>query len=219
MHGEELALELRFPVGEPLGAPGERLGEPSRERGVEKYRPVREELVLLVGAGEDAFEVADVVEVTYLHPVEEGLGLASGELRIAESDDSRVRPDGARPCGRRGERGAAEEYAVDLHVVGAPVPLVAKHECPARVLGSRGRYAVAEVAGHLLYAPFDARPLFKHFLPVDRADIRDVDVDRQPRSVEHEQVYRRPTVHREFSREVRVASHLLHQVQLSNRAC
>lgn len=64
-----------------------------------------------------------------------------------------------------------------------------------------------------LYAVLDVRPVGEHALARDAADVGDVDVDREPRYVEHEQVDGGAAVQRQLAFEGGVAFHLVQEVE------
>ena len=143
---------------------------------------------------EHALEVCDVIEVPHLHAVEERLDLPSGKLRIGKERDIQLWSENRGSAFDRHQRRAVHVDAVDLDMVWTPLRPVAEEERPAGMPASRPKDGVSLRAGHLVNRPLDDWPFGEHLVPVERSDVREIDVDGEPRCVEHEQVYRGPAV-------------------------
>ncbi len=101
------------------------------------------------------------------------------------------------------------EHEVDVHLQRAgPAEgrLVGEAPLPAGVIGGHPLHGEPGTAEHLLQGLLHPRPLLEHGLAVRRADVVEVDVDRQAGQVEDEEVDGRAALERQATTEERVGA-------------
>ena len=173
-------LKMLDPTTLPTASPGSLRWRPERRP---RVRAARVEDVSAGAAGEQCGE------------------LAGGQLVRLEHTRRRGTERSHRPTlgkDRLPQRHTQHEVDVELEVAGVPRRSgVGEPPLPARVLGRHPLDRQPIAGAHRAHGLLDLRAFVEHRFPGRRADVVEVDVDRQPRHVEDEEVERRAPLERD----------------------